>query len=69
MQLCGNCLREMTCTKTGLVVRWRGAYCKRGDSYACGGCGAQVVAVAETAEGYEDTRAAAASSDTYLELP
>lgn len=69
MMLCAVCATEMQCTKTGIVVRWRGHYAKRGDRFQCPVCRAEVVRVADRAEAYDDRRAAAESDETYLEIP
>jgi hypothetical protein len=69
MILCAVCTTGMRCTKTGIVVRWGGIYAKRGDRYQCPVCMAEVVCIADRADGYEDGRPAEKSTDTYLEIP
>ena len=42
MILCVKCKKEMTCVKTGLVLRWNGSHCYASDSFECKECGAVV---------------------------
>lgn len=43
--VCSRCAREMRCTKTGRLVRFRivPRHCYAGDEFSCSGCGAVVV--------------------------
>ena len=54
MQICMNCKKEMSCTKTGMVFRWNGSHCYRGDVYTCSVCKASVGNVSGSTESYHD---------------
>jgi predicted RNA-binding Zn-ribbon protein involved in translation (DUF1610 family) len=66
MIICQECAREMRCTKTGIVLRYSGHWCKRGDAFACPTCGARAIHLSNCNEGYhEDTPHL---GDTYLDM-
>lgn len=44
MVVCGNCRREMHCTKTGATCRWNeGHHVYSGDEFTCPDCGAKII--------------------------
>lgn len=40
MIMCLKCKKEMTCVKTGLILRWNGSHCYASDAFECKVCGA-----------------------------
>ena len=43
MNICSNCKVEMTCIKTGRVVRYNGTHAYSGDEFKCNKCGSKIV--------------------------
>jgi hypothetical protein len=47
MIVCIKCKKEMTCIKTGLILRWHGSHCYASDAFECKECGAVVANTSE----------------------
>ncbi len=66
MIICKPCKTEMECSKTGIVMRWHGTHCKRGDAYMCPSCGAESINVLyNTGSYHEDTPV---EGEVYLDM-
>ena len=43
MKICVKCKKEMYCKKNGVIVRWRGYYCRSGDKFKCPECKSEII--------------------------
>jgi len=67
MVLCCKCSTPMEPSHTGIVVRWRGHWCKRGDRYTCLSCSNSVIVVSSTTDGYNDRTDPELSKEIFFE--
>ncbi len=45
MHICTNCKKEMTCTRTGVLVLYGHTHGYMGDEFGCQNCGTRVISL------------------------